>query len=124
VGDVVFLGVEDSETVTGIPADRAGAVGRWINDVATHIGEPAIRPILCKVLVPYAGRREATRAPGRGPARDLRPPDIGRTLLRVGSRKRDLRPAEPDPACAGRSRRIPEDELKLREGGRIIPNLW
>ena len=51
VGGAVFLGVDDSGAVEGIPPERLDVVERWTINIATHNCEPPIRPILRKVLL-------------------------------------------------------------------------
>ena len=95
VGGAVFLGVDDSGTVTGIPADRLDAVERGIVNVATHNCEPPIRPILRKVLIPDpAGeeRRVLLAEVPRGIY--VHGTSAGRYYVRVGSTKRDFTPPE------------------------------
>ena len=53
-GGAVFLGVDDSGAVEGIPPDRLDVVERWTINISTHNCEPPIRPILRKVLLPAA----------------------------------------------------------------------
>ena len=54
-GGVVFLGIDDSGTVRGIPTARVNAVEQWVINIATHNCDLPIRPILRKVLLPDAG---------------------------------------------------------------------
>ena len=54
-GGVVFLGVDDSGAVRGIPPALIDAVEHWVLNVATHNCDPPIRPILRKALLPGDG---------------------------------------------------------------------
>ena len=94
-GGAVFLGVDDSGAVDGIPPERLDMVERWAINIATHNCEPPIRPILRKVLLPAAtgGERHVLLAEvprGLYVHRTFG----GRYYLRVGSTKRDLTPPE------------------------------
>ena len=94
-GGVVFLGIDDSGTVAGIPPERLDAVEHWIVNVATHNCEPPIRPILRKVVLPAATSEERhvllAEVPG---GLYVHRTFGGRYYLRVGSTRRDLTPPE------------------------------
>lgn len=51
-GGVLFLGVEDSGVVRGLPEDRLADVERWVVNVASNNCDPPIRPILRKERLP------------------------------------------------------------------------
>ncbi|VVM08322.1 ATP-binding protein [Methylacidimicrobium tartarophylax] len=57
-GGVIFLGVEDSGIVRGLPEDRLGDVEQWVFNVATNNCDPSIRPILRKERLPQPNGRE------------------------------------------------------------------
>lgn len=58
-GGVIFLGVEDSGIVRGLPEDRVADVERWVVNVATNNCDPPIRPILRKERLPQPDGSEA-----------------------------------------------------------------
>jgi len=58
-GGVIFLGVEDSGIVRGLPEDRLADVERWVVNVATNNCDPPIRPILRKERLPQPDGSEA-----------------------------------------------------------------
>ena len=94
-GGVVFLGIEDSGAVRGIPLDQIDTVEHWIINVATHNCEPPVRPLLRKELLPGpAGgyRRVLLAEVPRGLY--VHRTSGGRYYVRVGSTKRDLTPPE------------------------------
>ena len=94
-GGALFLGVDDSGTVRGIPADRVGAGERWLVNVATDNCDPPIRPGIRKVCLPATGGDDkpilAVRVP-RGTF--VHQPSGGRYCARVGSTKQRLTSAE------------------------------
>ena len=51
-GGVLFLGVDDSGIVRGLPEDRIPNVERWVVNVATNNCDPPIRPILRRERLP------------------------------------------------------------------------
>ena len=57
-GGALFLGVDDSGTVRGIPANRVGDTERWLVSVARNNCAPPIRPHVRKVRLPVAGGDE------------------------------------------------------------------
>ena len=94
-GGVVFLGVDDSGAVRGIPPARIDAVEHWVLNVATHNCDPPIRPILRKALLPGDGgddRRVLMAEVPRGLY--VHRTSGGRYYARLGSTKRDLTPPE------------------------------
>ena len=94
-GVVVFLGVDDSGAVRGIPPARIDAVEHWVLNVATHNCDPPIRPILRKALLPGDGgddRRVLMAEVPRGLY--VHRTSGGRYYARLGSTKRDLTPPE------------------------------
>ena len=117
-GGAVFLGVDDSGAVAGIPPARLDVVERWIVNLATHNCEPPIRPILRKVLLPAAtgGERHIILAEvprGLYVHRTAR----GRYYIRVGSTKRDLTPAELARLFQQRGREYVFDEQAVLTAG-------
>ena len=110
-GGAVFLGVDNSGAVTGIPSARLDAVERWIANVATHNCEPPIRPVLRKTLLPasHSGERYVILAEvPRGLF--VHRTSQGRYYVRVGSTKRDLTPAEVARLFQQRGREYVFDE--------------
>ena len=94
-GGVVFLGVDDSGVVRGIPPARIDAVEHWVLNVATHNCDPPIRPIVRKALLPGDGgddRRVLMAEVPRGLY--VHRTSGGRYYARLGSTKRDLTPPE------------------------------
>ena len=94
-GGVVFLGVDDSGAVPGIPPERWDAVEHWILNVATHNCDPPIRPILRKALPPddqEGDHRILLVDVPRGLY--VHRTSGGRYYTRVGSTKRDVSPME------------------------------
>ena len=51
-GGAVFLGVDDSGRVHGIPPESLDSAEHWLLNVATHNCEPPIRPVVRKVVLP------------------------------------------------------------------------
>lgn len=87
-GGVIFLGVDDSGVVRGLPPDRCSDVERWVIHVASNNCDPPIRPVL---------RRERLPLP-EGPDAEVMLVEIrrglyvhatsgGRHYVRVGSTK-------------------------------------
>ena len=94
-GGTVFLGVDDSGAVAGIPPARLDAVERWIVNIASHNCEPPIRPILRKVLLPASTGEERHVLLAEVPrGLYVHRTSGGRYYLRVGSTRRDLTPPE------------------------------
>ena len=94
-GGAIFLGVDDSGAVAGIPPARLDAVERWIANIASHNCEPPIRPILRKVLLPASTGEERHVLLAEVPrGLYVHRTSGGRYYLRVGSTRRDLTPPE------------------------------
>ena len=94
-GGVVFLGVDDSGAVRGIPPERWDAVEHWLLNVATHNCDPPIRPIVRKELPPddqEGDHRILLVDVPRGLY--VHGTSGGHYYTRVGSTKRDLSPME------------------------------
>ena len=94
-GGVVFLGVDDSGAVTGIPLAKMNVVEHWLLNVATHNCDPPIRPLVRKAVLPGDGAKDE-RIVLVEVARGLyvHRTSGGRYYTRVGSTKRDLAPSE------------------------------
>ena len=94
-GGAVFLGVDDSGAVRGIPLDQVDMVEHWLLNVATHNCDPPIRLVIRKTLLPGAEGDEEhvllTEVP-RGLY--VHRTSSGRYYTRVGSTKQDLTPPE------------------------------
>jgi len=94
-GGTIFLGVDDSGAVAGIPPARFDAVERWIANIASHDCEPPIRPILRKVLLPASTGEERHVLLAEVPRGIyVHGTSGGRYYLRVGSTRRDLTPPQ------------------------------
>lgn len=59
-GGAIFLGVEDSGIVRGLPEDRLADIERWVVNIATHNCDPPLRPILRKERLLRPDGSEAT----------------------------------------------------------------
>ena len=94
-GGAVFLGVDESGGVQGIPPESLDAAEQWLLNVATHNCDPPIRPVVRKVVLPsdsgVDGRILLAVVP-RGLY--VHRTSGGRYYTRVGSTKRDLTPPE------------------------------
>ena len=94
-GGVVFLGIDDSGTVQGIPTARINAVEQWVINIATHNCDPPIRPILRKVLLPdMTGDDQCVLIAEIPRGLYVHRTSGGRYYMRIGSTKRDLTPSE------------------------------
>ena len=94
-GGVLFLGIDDSGAVRGIPPEHVDTVENWIVNVATHNCEPPIRPILRKVLLPGSAGDEQRVLLAEVPrGLYVHRTSGGRYYMRIGSTKRDLTPPE------------------------------
>ena len=94
-GGAVFLGVDDSGGVRGIPPESLDTVEHWLLNVATHNCEPPIRPVVRKVVLPSdsgVDDRILLAVVPRGLY--VHRTSGGRYYIRVGSTKRDLMPPE------------------------------
>ena len=92
-GGVLFLGIDDSGAVRGIPPEHVDTVENWIVNVATHNCEPPIRPILRKVLLPGpAGDEQRVLLAEVPRGLYVHRTSGGRYYMRLGSTKRDLTP--------------------------------
>ncbi len=94
-GGVVFLGIDDSGTVHGIPTAHVNAVEQWIINIATHNCDPPIRSILRKVLLPdMTGDDQCVLLTEVPRGLYVHRTSGGRYYMRIGSTKRDLTPSE------------------------------
>ena len=94
-GGVVFLGIDDSGAVRGIPPERWDAVEHWLLNVATHNCDPPIRPIVRKALPPDDQESDLRILLVEVPrGLYVHRTSGGRYYTRVGSTKRDLSPME------------------------------
>ncbi len=90
-GGVVFLGVDDSGTVMGIPQEKIGEVEQWILNIATHNCDPPIRPDLRKVMLPGVGGEDQLVLLAKVPrGLYVHRTSGGRYYTRIGSTKRNL----------------------------------
>ena len=94
-GGVVFLGVEDSGAVRGIPPERWDLVEHWLLNVATHNCDPPVRPVVRKALLSDDQEGEHRILLVEVPrGLYVHRTSGGRYYTRIGSTKRDLTPME------------------------------
>ncbi len=90
-GGALFLGVDDSGKVLGIPSDRVGATERWLVNVATNNCDPPIRPDVRKVCLAVPNGDEQPILVIRVPRGTfVHQTSGGRYYARVGSTKQRL----------------------------------
>ncbi len=110
-GGVVFLGVDDSGVVRGIPEDRAATVEQWVVNIATNNCEPPLRPLIRRESLPRADGSDGLVLlveVRRGLY--LHRTSGGRYYVRIGSTKRDLTPQELARILQQRGRAFVFDE--------------
>ena len=94
-GGAVFLGVDDSGAVRGIPLDQVDMVEHWLLNVATHNCDPPIRLVIRKALLPSASGDEEHVLLAEVPrGLYVHRTSSGRYYTRIGSTKQDLTPPE------------------------------
>ena len=94
-GGVLFLGIDDSGAVRGIPTEHVDTVENWIVNLATHNCDPPIRPILRKEMLPdLAGDEQRVLLAEIPRGLYVHRTSGGRYYMRIGSTKRDLTPPE------------------------------
>ena len=94
-GGVVFLGVDDSGAVAGIPLARMTIVEHWLLNVATHNCDAPIRPLVRKAVIPGDDGKDKRIVLAEVPrGLNVHRTSGGRFYTRVGSTKRDLTPPE------------------------------
>ena len=94
-GGAVFLGVDDSGAVRGIPLDQVDMVEHWLLNVATHNCDPPIRLVIRKALLPSAAGDEEHVLLAEVPrGLYVHRTSSGRYYTRIGSTKQDLTPPE------------------------------
>ena len=94
-GGTIFLGVDDSGAVAGIPPARLDAVERWIVNIASHNCEPPIRRFCARIVLPASTGEERHVLLAEVPrGLYVHRTSGGRYYLRVGSTRRDLTPPE------------------------------
>ena len=114
-GGVVFLGVDDSGAVRGIPPARIDAVEHWVLNVATHNCDPPIRPTIRKALLPgNGGGDERVLLVDIPRGLYVHRTSGGRYYARLGSTKRDLTPPELARLFQERGREYVFDEQAVR----------
>ena len=94
-GGAIFLGVDDSGGVRGIPPESLDAAEHWLLNVATRNCNPPIRPVVRKVVLSSdsgVDDRILLAVVPRGLY--VHRTSGGRYYIRVGSTKRDLMPPE------------------------------
>ena len=94
-GGVVFLGVDDSGAVRGVPLAQVDRLEQWLSNVATHNCDPPIRLVIRKALLPgTAGADERVLLAEVPRGLYVHRTSGGRYYTRVGSIKQDLTPPE------------------------------
>ena len=94
-GGGVFLGVDDSGAVRGIPPEQVDMVEHWLLNVATHNCDPPIRLVIRKVLLPGAEGDDKLVLLAEVPrGLYVHRTSGGRYYTRIGSTKQDLTPPE------------------------------
>ena len=94
-GGGVFLGVDDSGAVRGIPLEQVDMVEHWLLNVATHNCDPPIRLVIRKALLPGAeGAEERVLLAEVPRGLYVHRTSGGRYYTRIGSTKQDLTPPE------------------------------
>jgi len=91
-GGFIFLGVDDSGLIRGLPDERLGDVETWIVNVASNNCDPPIRPIIRKELLPRPGGDLACiMLVGIRRGLYVHATSSGRHYVRVGSTKQLLK---------------------------------
>ena len=94
-GGGVFLGVDDSGAVRGIPPEQVDMVEHWLLNIATHNCDPPIRLVIRKVLLPGAEGDDKLVLLAEVPrGLYVHRTSGGRYYTRIGSTKQDLTPPE------------------------------
>ena len=94
-GGAVFLGVDDSGAVRGIPLEQVDMVEHWLLNIATHNCDPPIRLVIRKTLLPGAkGDEEHVLLAEVPRGLYVHRTSSGRYYTRIGSTKQDLTPPE------------------------------
>ena len=94
-GGAVFLGVDDSGAVRGIPLGQVDMVEHWLLNVATHNCDPPIRLVIRKALLPSTeGDEEHVLLAEVPRGLYVHRTSSGRYYTRIGSTKQDLTPPE------------------------------
>ncbi len=114
VGGTIFVGVDDSGDVLGVPQPKLDTVERWIVDIATNNCDPPIRPTLSKVLLSASSGTERHVLLAQIPSGlYVHRTSGGRYFVRVGSTKRDLTPPELARLFQQRGRHYVFDEQAI-----------
>lgn len=94
-GGAVFLGVDDSGAVRGIPLEPVDMIEHWLLNVATHNCDPPIRLVVRKTLLPGTeGDEEYVLLAEVPRGLYVHRTSSGRYYTRIGSTKQDLTPPE------------------------------
>ena len=94
-GGGVFLGVDDSGAVRGIPPEQVDMVEHWLVNIATHNCDPPIRLVIRKALLPGAEGDDKLVLLAEVPrGLYVHRTSGGRYYTRIGSTKQDLTPPE------------------------------
>ena len=117
-GGFLFLGVDDSGAVRGIPPDRVGVVETWLVNVASNNCVPPIRPRVRSELLPdVAGEDRQVLLVEVPRGIHVHRTSKGRYHLRIGSTKRDLDPPELARLFQDRGRGYVFDEQAVFAAG-------
>lgn len=113
-GGALFLGVDDSGIVRGIPNDRINQVEQWIINVAANNCNPPIRPIIRKVILPdLTGADVKVMIVSIPKSLYVHRTSGGRWYIKVGSTKRDATPQELARLFQQRGRLFVFDEMAV-----------
>ena len=117
-GGALFLGVDDSGAVRGIPQDRVSATERWLVNVATNNCDPPIRPEVRKFFLPAASGEEQPILVVRVPRGTfVHQTSGGRYYVRAGSTKQRLSSPELARLFQDRGRGYVFDEQAVFAAG-------
>ena len=113
-GGGVFLGVDDSGAVCGIPLEQVDMVEQWLLNIATHNCDPPIRLVIRKALLPSAAGDDELVLLAEVPrGLYVHRTSGGRYYTRIGSTKQDLTPPELARLFQQRGREYVFDEQPI-----------
>ena len=113
-GGALFLGVDDSGIVKGIPDERIAQVEQWTINVATNNCDPPIRPTIRKVMLPDITSSDVkVMIISIHKSLYVHRTSGGRWYIRVGDSKRDLTQQELARLFQQRGRLFVFDEMAV-----------